>query len=295
MHETMRLPSSPDILTDALRYEVYRALRLPPRNWKRAILDILLWFSFQRIVRLALAFDKEAATGGFPHACRRFLPCFVETVDASGAEGLSKEGPLIIASNHPGSIDALVIAAQIKRNDLKIIARDMPILRHLKGIDAHMIYSTRDMAHRAAVLRHCLSHLRQGGSLLLFASGNLDPDPALKPGALHSVDTWTSSAALFLKRVPGAQIVVSIAGQMIAPRWVKHPLVSIRKNPWDQQFMAELLQTSSQVLFPAKYPISPRVVFSRAYSAHHLPENFTVNEVHQAILALAKRQMIDFN
>ncbi|NMB89030.1 MAG: hypothetical protein GYA17_11775 [Chloroflexi bacterium] len=291
MEDISGLPASPQVLLDALRYEVYRALRMPPQDWKRGVMDYFLRFVLLRGVRLALEFDRQAAARGFAHASQALLPNFVGRVQADGAGAVPQAGPLLVASNHPGSVDALVVAAQLERQDVKLIARDMPFLRNLPGIHACLIYSTRDMAQRAVVLRQALHHLENGGTLLLFPSGNLDPDPATLPGAEKALETWTSSAALFLRRIPGLRLVVATTSHMIAPRWLNHPLAAWRRHPWDRQFWAELMQTSSQLLFPGRYCVSPRVSFSRGFTLDELGADRTGESIRQAVIAQAKRQL----
>jgi hypothetical protein len=278
-------------LLEALRYEVFRALRLPPQNWKRPVMNILLHFAYLRMIRMAAIFNRETENHGFAEASRIVLPWFTNQVEIKKEEELPDHGPLIVACNHPGSFDALVIAAHLKRTDLKLIARDMPLLQYLPGVNACMIYSTRDMTHRATVLRQALRHLESGGALLLFAGGNLEPDPAYLPQAVQALNSWTSSLSLFLKRIAEARISFGIASRMIDRRWVKHPLVSFRQSEWDRQFMAEFLQTITQVLFPGKYPISPMVTFSRAYTLGEITQEQTIEGIRQAAIAVARKQM----
>jgi hypothetical protein len=154
-----------------------------------------------------------------------------------------------------------------------------------------MIYSTPDMNQRASVLRRSIKHLEGGGALLLFASGNLDPDPATGDGAARALDIWTHSAALLLKKVPEARASVVITSRIINPAWYKHPLVRIQKRDWDRQFMAELLQTSTQILFPGRQRISPIVTFSLGFTARDLAGDPSVPNIHSRLVEYARRQL----
>jgi hypothetical protein len=291
MAEITSASVSIDSIYEALRHEVYAALRVPHRDWKRSVLDLFLQNALLRVCRLAVDFDREAGQRGFASASRMTLPFFVEDTKVIQNVSIPEEGPLIIACNHPGSIDSLVISAQFRRPDIKLIARDMSFLRRLPGIHACMIYSTRDMVHRATVLRQALTHIEGGGALLLFASGRLDPDPFTMSGAIRAIDNWTHSASFFLKRVPHARIVYAFASGIIGSRWLAHPLARLRKTTWDQQFTAELLQTAAQALAPGKYRIKPKVSISKPFTFNELVIRHDCVDIHQAVTAEARWQM----
>ncbi len=292
MNDTAIITTLQQELLTALRYEVYRALRVHRDNWKTNLLDFFLQVSLMRFVQLASQFEKEAAIGGFAYASRRIVPEFVPTIEVSGAENIPTQGPLIVVGNHPGSLDALIVAAQLYRQDLKLIARDMSFLRRLPGIDACMLYSTKEIGRRAVVLRQALHHLACGGSLLFFASGRLDPDPAWMPGAMEAIDLWTGSAAFLLKRVPEARVVIAITSRLIDPRWLTNPLISFHKDLWDRQFLAELMQNCMQLSFSYKNRVSPKVTFSDCYSISNLSVNQNSNEIRDSLIEIAKQQTL---
>ena len=100
---------------------------------------------------------------------------FVDQTKVIGAETLPKEGPLLIASNHPGAYDSLVISSQIPRDDLKIISSDIPFVKKLPETSKHMIFSTHDPHDRMSAARKAIRHLKDGGALLIFARATMDP------------------------------------------------------------------------------------------------------------------------
>jgi len=107
-----------------------------------------------------------------------------------------------------------------------------------------------------------IRHLEAGGTLLIFPSGCLEPDPAILPGAKESIGCWSRSAGLFLRAVPEAQLVIGIVSDILKPRFLNHPLAWIRKTPQDRQRVAEFVQTMYQLLYPGRYTVSPSVTFS---------------------------------
>ncbi len=53
-----------------------------------------------------------------------------------------------------------------------------------------------------AAARSGIRHLQNGGALLLFGTGLIDPDPAVYPGAEKEIENWSPSIDLFLRHVP---------------------------------------------------------------------------------------------
>jgi hypothetical protein len=168
----------------------------------------------------------------------------------------------------------------------------MPFLRSMPGVDACLIYSTRDHVQRATVLRQALRHLEGGGALLLFPSGNLDPDPGCFGGAAEALETWTTSLDLFLRKCPQTQVMLSIVSGVIAPRWLSHPFVRLQRQRWQRQFRAELLQTLTQVLFPRRFRISPHIVFDGPLDVETLHAAGEGPVYRQALVARAQALLV---
>jgi hypothetical protein len=76
-------------------------------------------------------------------------------------------------------VDSLAISACARREDMKIIASDVPFLKNLTHIGEHLIFlPRRGVQARMLVMRTALRHLQQDGAVLLFARGSIDPDPS---------------------------------------------------------------------------------------------------------------------
>jgi len=61
-------------------------------------------------------------------------------------------------------------------------------------------------------LRSAIDHLHSGGSLLIFAHGDVEPDPELRfTGAHESILEWSRSVEAMLRKVPQAWLQVTIA------------------------------------------------------------------------------------
>jgi hypothetical protein len=169
-----------------------------------------------------------------------------------------------VASNHPGSYDGLLIASAVGRDDLRVLVSDVPFLRHMHATSANFIYTEthREAASRMTAVRESVRHLKAGGALLVYASGQVDPDPALLPGAREELQKWSSSLSLFVRQVPETVILVSIVSGVLAPSCFRHPLTRLRKEQRLKQFLAEFIQISQQILFGRRFALTPTVRFA---------------------------------
>lgn len=245
---------------------------LPRSGLLQTLLRPLVWPPTHRFARLAAQFDQRVAQEGLSQAAGWALSIFVEGHQVLGGDGVPSSGPLIVISNHPGSYDVLLIAHGLGRDDLKIPASDVPFLRGLVATASHLIYTdTGSNAHaRMAAARQSIRHLREGGALLLFASAQVDPDPAFLPGAREELQKWSASVSLFLRQVPETVSVVSIVSGVLAPSCFHHPLTRLRREQRLKQFLAEFLQVSQQVLFGRRFGLVPSVRFSEPLRAAQL-------------------------
>ena len=99
-----RVPS-PDELVEALYKDIRRALGLHPNSWASRVLLAGLRPAASRFARYALEFDRIVADRGFPAAADWASSLIFRQVRVLGTERVPTEGPLLIASNHPGTAE----------------------------------------------------------------------------------------------------------------------------------------------------------------------------------------------
>lgn len=265
-------------LRQKLLDEVFKAFGMGVAHPVRPLFEPFFAPAALRFAELAARFDDDVAAYGFREAARRLLPHFVREVQVRGAERVPAEGPLLVVSNHPGTIDGLAIASHLPRLDLKIVVSGVPFIRNMRATGDHLIYSSLNTFERMNVVRAAIRHLENGGAVLLFPSGGIDPDPAVMPGALEEVESWSPSLEVILRRVPSARVVVTAISGVLHPAWVGNPLTRLRSGRRNQQRIAEFLQVTQQVLFPNRLLVSPSVsfaeplVFTPSKNAPLLPE-----------------------
>jgi hypothetical protein len=116
-------------------------------------------------------------------------------------------------------------------------------------------------------VRESIRHLREGGSLLIFPRGQVEPDPAHLPGALEAVSQWSPSVGLIVKSVPETQVVPAVVSGVLAPSSLRNPLTRIRSSARDRQMLAEFLQIIQQMLLPRRIAVAAQVRFGRPFVA----------------------------
>jgi hypothetical protein len=259
-------------LRRAISEEILVAAGVPRTGLLQVLLTPLLWYPAHRFARLAAEFDRRVALDGLTEAIRWILPTFVDETRAYGLEHVPTSGPLVIASNHPGSYDALAIGTHLGRDDLRIPASDVPALRHLRATAPHLIYTHlgEDSHKRISAARESVRHLRSGGALLVYASGKVDPDPAILPGAKEALQEWSGSLAWLLRQVPDAVLVVTIVSNVLASSCWRNPVTRLRKEQRRKQFLAETVQVGQQVLFGRRFSLTPEVRFGLPLTAADL-------------------------
>lgn len=178
--------------------------------------------------RGALRRGVEAALG-LPEVRRRFreaeedggepfgaaLRAFGLEMPAPGvAEALPGSGPLLVVANHPfGGADALALGAicSARRPDTLVLANEMaaeiPALAD-RMLPLSILGREGSARGNARTLRRALDHLRRGGSLAVFPSGEVAwrgrPGGAEGPWSPHIVAlAMKASATVLPVRFPG--------------------------------------------------------------------------------------------
>jgi len=264
--------------------EIFKALGRPPDGRISRILAPVFSRAVRRFAEVAATCDCLIAEQGFTEAGRWTLAQFTAGFHVQGAEHIPREGPLVIACNHPGTVDSLVIVASVARQDLKIVAGPIPFMQHLPNVSRHLIYSSGDnVGRRAVVLREALHHLEGGGALLLFARGQLEPDPATMPGAEAEIAHWSRSLEILLRSVPQASVVVGIVSGVLARGSVRHPFTWVQRGRLKRQRLAMIVQFIRQMR-GKKIPLVPRVTFGEP-----LPATLLKGDPLPAIIESARR------
>ena len=261
--------NSLDKLNDALLFEIVRAMALPQTRSVQALARLMFGNATRRFSKLVLGMDREIELHGSAAGARWLLSYFVSGYKAFGEEIIPKDGPLLIVSNHPASYDGMLISAFINRPDYKIIIGEIPPYRYLPNLRSHVIFSppVKNTFGRMQTMRIAIQHLKDGGSLLIFPRGGIEPDPAFMPNPDAEFNKWSRSLETFLKRVPRTRVLVTIVSGVIAQTSMQHPITWFRRARPDRQRLAFIYQIIRQVLSGRElFGLTPRVTFGEVLS-----------------------------
>ena len=253
-----------NLLTENLIHEIAKALALPPTQHIRKIIALLAGKAIRRFTELASELDCVVDRQGLAGGARWLLPRFVRGHSAQGVENIPPAGPLLIASNHPASIDSVVISAHIPRRDYQVIIGEIPFFKNLPNIRKNAIFAPAptDPSGRMQVIREVIRHLKNDGAILIFPRGVIEPDPAWMPHPEAEFDHWSRSLEIFLKHVPHTQVLVTIVSGVISKAAMYHPITWFRSARPDRQRLAFMYQMIRQMLAGREvFGLTPRVTF----------------------------------
>jgi hypothetical protein len=262
-----------DDLTRFIIDEILIALKQPPHGIARRLIGPLLKLPARRFAVLMAEVDRRVAQNGIVAAAQWLLTQIVTGLDARGTKNVPTSGAVLVASNHPGAYDIAALIASIGRDDLKIIASGVPFTRSLIATSPHLIYINPDdpgAPDRMVAIRSGLRHLQDGGALLIYPTGIVDPDPDISAGLEESIGTWSGSLDIFLRRAPQTRVVPAIISSVLSRRYFNNLLVKFPKADWEKRKLAEMIQVSWQMIKNKPIDLTPRITFGVAIDGDNL-------------------------
>lgn len=253
-----RMPLALDTLTSINLDDFFDSmglLRLRHTPWRG-----LFWPAARRFARLMVEFDERVGAQGLAAGSAWLLQKMTGGLRVAGQSHIPTSGPVFILANHPGMADTIALFASLgRRPDLRVIALERPFLQALPHVSQRMIYVPTSEAERMKVVRAGVKHLKQGGAMLTFPAGEIEPDPAAfgaNPAAA-SLRRWSDSIELFARLEPHTVLVPTIVSHVVSPAALHHPLTRLRRTQRDKEKMAAALQ----VMWPPYQNRAARVAF----------------------------------
>ena len=249
-------------LSETLIEEIFNALGFSKTGFFSRTFGWLFRKPTDRLAALGVTANHMIASEGFVEAAAWMLTHWCDHVTARGTETVPAKGPLLVVSNHAGTYDTFVIASQLGREDLNLIGSDVPFLKNLPNTKAHIFFLSDKTHERMTAARAGIHHLQDGGSLLLYGTGLIDPDLEVYPGAKKEIENWSMSIDMFLKHVPEVQVLVTIVSGVVSKRWAHHPITWLKRIGWQKRRLAEFGQVIQQLLYPGSFYLQPHISFA---------------------------------
>jgi 1-acyl-sn-glycerol-3-phosphate acyltransferase len=226
----------------------------------------LFWPMARRFAHVVHEFDNQVGAHGLAKGSEWLLLRMSGGIRVQGLDHVPATGPVFVLANHPGMTDTVALFVSLaRRPDLRIIAMDRPFLRALPNVARQLIFLPEDEAGRMSVVRAGVKHLKQGGTLLTFPAGEIEPDPGAfgRRAAIDSLKNWSDSHVVFGRLVPQTRIVPAIVSHVVSVGARANLLTRLRRQPKDRDKLAAALQ----VMWPAYQKQVVKVAFGPQQTA----------------------------
>ena len=242
-----------DVLTiqSAITDEIFYALGLKHRGLLRQTLGWVFALPTRKFARNMAEVDTAMIDSGAPAGCRVMMENMNIDIRSTGMANIPTSGPTLLLANHPGAYDSMAIGSLIPRGDLKVIATGTRLYSMLPNLRPNIFFVNKNNpTQNMLTLRNAIDHLNQGGILLQFGSGRVEPDPATDPIGEDVFAKWSSSLEIILRKVKDLKIVPTITSGVLLKRFRDSIFAKIRKEDVDRRRLAEFFQVIQQLVFP---------------------------------------------
>ncbi len=236
----------------------------------RGVIEWLCWLPARLLARQAAEFDRRVGEVGLQTAACEWLRPMIGRLNVVGAGNVPASGGVIFAVNHPGLIDSLVCFCGVDRADLRIVSNDRPFIRALENVARRTFFVSEQANERLAVVRQVARFLQKGGAVYICPAGQIEPDPAVMPGAIESLANWSDSLGLFVRLAPQAVVVPTVVSGVIYPSSLHHPLTRLRRTQKDRERIAATIQAFWQSRGRIARYMNPRLEFGEPLSSADL-------------------------
>lgn len=268
-----------ETLTQLCVDDVLSAFGLGGLRHGRSIPERIFRTPARRLSLQILDYDRIVGESGLEIGGAWALKRMCRRVEVTGQESVPPEGPVLIVSNHPGLADAVALFSVVSRRDLRVVAAERPFLGALPNTSRYLLTVAKGSPGNFGLVRAATRHLRLGGAVLTFPGGRIEPDPAVLPGAVEALESWSASVNLFARLTPGLVTVPVIVGGVLSPTALRNPLTYLRRQRSDREWLAATLQ----MLTPKLRDVSVKVMFGDPIQAS--PDN----SVGEAVLLESRR------
>ena len=229
------------LLTRANAKEILAAFKFDRMGRFQPLAEWLASFPARRLSRQILRFDDLVGQHGLAAAGRYILDEFTCSTQIEGQQHVPRCGPLLGVANHPGMVDAMAIWVALEhRPDLKIIASERELLQLIPNLRRRLLFVDPRTGSRSRLLRDAANHLRQGGALLTFPAGKIEPDPSVR--VVNSLAGWSDSTDWLVRLVPETIVLPIAVSGVISRTAHRHRIARRFVDPKEREWAAATLQ-----------------------------------------------------
>lgn len=280
------MPSQLDRLTQINLDDVVSSFGVRSGSLPARILQKIFFKHAQTFARQMVEFDSVTGKSGLAEGARAVLRHHYNDVRVHGSHLIPASGFLAL-SNHPGLADSAATFAALNRPDLTIIALQRPFLEALTNLSKQLFYVTDEASSRMSLVRQVSAVLRNGGAVLTYPAGHIEPDPDFHSDAVESLQQWTDSVGVFLRMSPETPILPILVRGVVWKKAITHPLTRIRRTRLDHEALAAAFQVFMMMRGKIK-DVHIRVQIGNPIYAKQLGTTET-KIIHQAVLKEMER------
>jgi 1-acyl-sn-glycerol-3-phosphate acyltransferase len=272
-------------LTDLVIREVLINFHLKETGGIASLFRLATYLPAREFARIMQQIDRDALTLGLHGATSKVLYHFVTRLEIRGF-ATPREGPLMVAANHPGGTDPFVMTAAIDRRDLHIVSQDHQLFKALPNIRNYLISMAEDRSNGHLAVRKMMALLRERESVLIYPGGELELDPALFPGSRNLLRGWSRSIALILSRMPDVVLQPVILRGTISQQAWKSWLVKLGRSVTTRLQIAMIVQIAFQQLKHDAYPVQTTLIKGPPLNARELDGSLNPDHIQQSVMAI---------
>jgi len=277
-----------DTMRERITDEIFLALGLSKTGLLRRLFGKLFYLPTHRFVEIISHADEAVGEGGMSNGCRSVVHDFSIQLQVRGAEQIPSDGSLLVVSNHPGAYDSVCLASSVPRQDLKIMVWEIPFYRILPNASRWFLYATGDTTGRMLALKNAIRHLRNGGAVLQFGSGLIEPDPGIFPHTEESLKNWSPSIEIMLRKASETCLVLAVASGVLLHKFANHPFTRLRRELIARRRLAEFMQVIQQLLIPGSVEVKAYLSFAPPVSVGELASESKDGSLMPVILGYAR-------
>jgi len=273
-----------DSLTRIVLEDIKTSANLGSRKIISWIIDRIGYRPAGWLADLLARMDEQLEDTSLHETATRAVNSFSDGLKLHIVDAVPGSGPLLVVANHPGMADIFGVLASLKRNDVKIVAQQKGFMRVLRNINRFVLSIEPDSTFKLRVIREIIQALNEGKAVIIFPSGQLEPDPAIMPGADESLLGWSESIGVFLNKVPETQLLPVLVSSVLTEKAYNSRFAKLGQNQKRRQQLAMAAQFVAQRFSNKSHWKKPmRINMGQPRSAEELDRSLDPHQLNLAV------------